>query len=161
MTAFDYINMITEKGGKIRLSGEIMSEMETCSGKTKNSFVKVKSWKREKEKSRSSDVMLERITNLAICVDDPYTFYTHAMLIIPEKNRNGDYDGEKWAELLSHIVLEISSELFSKAIKERFNKSSVTILTILQNRIKEWQKKATIQAEKNEEAGISVQVNIN
>jgi len=166
LTALEYLNKLTCNGSKIRLPGEVSNEVITRQG-NKNNFINIKTWNAEKERIKKDEEMLERVTAIAFNVDDPRTFYNHIIVIVPPHFRGGEYDEEKWTELLSHIVLEISSAMFKNAYSERFHKSSTNLLTMLQNRVNTWQKKATISAKKNSEdsdgddCGISVQVNIN
>lgn len=167
ITLFEYVSKLTENGSFIKLPSSITEEMESRSaGRSKGMFINIKTWREGKsEEKRGRDLQrVEKFTCLAISCDDSRMFYEHAKRIAPINARDEDYDEEKWDDLFHHIVIEISSELFHYAFKERFHKSASNILTILQNRIKEWQKKATIQTNKAEgdsDTGISVQVNIN
>ena len=90
----------------------------------------------------------------------PYQFYKHVLQIIPKQVRLGGYDQEGWTELLAELTLEIANNLSKIAITERNFKGSSTMLSILQARMETWQKKATIAAEKNEEGGIQLNVQI-
>ena len=160
MTALEYVNKITANGTLIQMPGDKATQVKNHNGDrhawTDSVFYVSESVSDE----RRINQMVERITLTALNSATPYQFYKHVLQIIPKQVRLGDYDQEGWTELLAELTLEIANNLSKIAITERNFKGSSTMLSILQARMETWQKKATIAAEKNEEGGIQLNVQI-
>jgi hypothetical protein len=160
MTALEYVNKITEHGTKIQMPGDKATQVKNRSGLPTEFMETVCFVSESVSDERRVNQIVERITLTALNSATPYQFYKHVLAFLPRQVRQGDYDAEGWTELLSELTLEIANHLSKVAITERNFKGSSTMLTILQARMENWQKKATIAAEKNEEGGIQLTVKI-
>lgn len=160
MTALEYVNKITANGTLIQMPGDKATQMKNHNG-DRHAWTDAVFYVSESvSDERRINQMVERITLTALNSGNPYQFYKHVLQIIPKQVRLGDYDQEGWTELLAELTLEIANNLSKIAITERNFKGSSTMLSILQARMETWQKKATIAAEKNEEGGIQLNVQI-
>ena len=160
MTALEYVNKITDNGTKICMPGDKLSQLKNHTG-DRHAWTDVVCYVSESlSDERRVQQLVERITLTALNSANPYQFYKHVVAFLPKQVRDGDYDTEGWTNLLSELTLEISNHLSKVAITERNFKGSSTMLAILQARMETWQKKATIAAEKNEEGGINLTVQI-
>lgn len=160
MTALEYVNKITANGTKIQMPGDKVSQLNNHTG-DRNAWTNVVCYVSESvPDDKRIGQLVERITLTALNSASPYQFYKHVVAILPRQVQDGEYDSEGWTSLLAEITLEISNYLSRIAITERNFKGSSTMLAILQARMETWQKKATIAAEKNEEGGINLTVQI-
>lgn len=160
MTALEYVNKITANGTKIQLPGDKVSQLNNHTG-DRFAWTNVVCYVSESvSDDKRIGQLVERITLTALNSATPRQFYKHVVSLLPKQVQDGEYDAEGWTELLSEITLEIANHLSKVAITERNFKGSSTMLSILQARMETWQKKATIAAEKNEEGGISLNVQI-
>lgn len=148
-TCYDYLIKLTENGTKIKMPDKQVSQVNTRSGESNHSFVNVTTYHSESlSTAKANEKMLERVTMLAFNSKTPYQFYAHVIKIVPKDFRNGDYESEKWTELVSDIVLEISADMSSKAYTERMTKGAQAMLAMLAARVEAWQKKMEMKAEK-------------
>lgn len=160
MTALEYVNKITANGTKIQMPGDKASQLKNRNGTPTNWSEVVCYVSESVSDEKRVNQLIERITLTALNSGNPYQFYKHVLGLLPKDARNGEYDAEGWTNLLSEITLEIANNLSKIAITERNFKGSSTMLAILQSRMETWQKKATVAAEKNEEGGISLNIQI-
>lgn len=160
MTALEYVNKITANGTIIRMPGDRVSQLKERNGDPTSWSEVVCYTSTSIGEEKRIEQLIERITLTALNSANPYQFYKHVLSLLPKQVRLGDYDTEGWTALLAELTLEISNHLSKIAITERNFKGSSTMLAILQARMETWQKKATIAAEKNEEGGIQLTVQI-
>ena len=160
MTALEYVNKITLKGTLIKMPGQQVTQQKTRSGSPVDWHEAVFYTSTSESEEKKIERLVERITLTALNSGNPYQFYKHVLNLLPKQVRLGDYDQEGWTALLAELTLEIANYLSKVAITERNFKGSSTMLTILQARMETWQKKATIAAEKNEEGGIQLNIQI-
>lgn len=160
MTALEYVNKITANGTIIRMPGMQAVQQKERTGSPVDWVEVVKYTSSSESDPRKVEKLIERITLTALNSGNPFQFYKHVMNLLPKQVRLGDYDTEGWTALLAELTLEIANHLSKVAISERNFKGSSTMLAILQSRMETWQKKATIAAEKNEEGGIQLTVQI-
>lgn len=160
MTALEYVNKITLNGTLIKMPGGQATQVKNRAGGPMDWSEVVCYTSTSESEQKKMEKLIERITLTALNSANPYQFYKHVLNLLPKQVRMGDYDSEGWTALLAELTLEIANHLSKVAITERNFKGSSTMLTILQTRMESWQKKATIAAEKNEEGGIQLTVNI-
>ena len=147
MTALEYINDITKRGTFVLLQKKMVNEHVESVGDGNGSYTKATLFRGETpDEYKDREHMVEAITTCAINCDpeDIRLFYDHVFMLLPKKAQQGTFDEEGLSELVRHILLSARMKLTEMVIQERFQKSANVLLTILQSRIKEWQKKAVV-----------------